>query len=94
MGICLLDVCVPREIADGDLDVTCLLIHFKNERLAYCRYWRQKYVESDETDFPVEVCAVIAKITKGLTFVYLKELAVHQFSAAASETRCEDVEWP
>jgi transitional endoplasmic reticulum ATPase len=44
------------------------------ERVAYCRYWRQKYIESDEVDFPDEVCAVVAKITKGFTFAYLKEL--------------------
>jgi transitional endoplasmic reticulum ATPase len=46
------------------------------ERVAYCRYWRQKYIESDEVDFPDEVCAVVAKITKGFTFAYLKELFV------------------
>lgn len=48
----------------------------EDERLEYCRYWRQKYIESDELDFPEEVCVVGAKITKGFTFAYLKELFI------------------
>jgi SpoVK/Ycf46/Vps4 family AAA+-type ATPase len=56
--------------------------HFKmpeeDERIAYCQYWRNKLVgdENDMLDFPLEVCNVIAKITEGFSFAYLKELFV------------------
>jgi transitional endoplasmic reticulum ATPase len=44
--------------------------------MAYCRYWRQKYIESGEVDFPDDICVVVAKATNGFTFAYLKELFV------------------
>lgn len=46
------------------------------ERLAYCHYWRRKYVDSEDLEFPEEVCEVVAKVTEGFTFAYLKELFV------------------
>jgi transitional endoplasmic reticulum ATPase len=48
----------------------------ETERMAYCRYWRQKYIESGEVDFPNDICVVVAKATNGFTFAYLKELFV------------------
>jgi transitional endoplasmic reticulum ATPase len=56
--------------------------HFKmpeeDERIAYCQYWRNKLVSDEDAmlDFPIEVCNVIAKITEGFSFAYLKELFV------------------
>lgn len=47
-----------------------------DERLAYCRYWRQKFIDSDDVYFPEEICHAIAKLTERFTFVYLKELFV------------------
>ncbi|TVY84733.1 putative ATPase [Lachnellula suecica] len=55
--------------------------HFKlpdeDERTAYCQFWRKKF-EGDETmlDFPAEACNLIAKMTDGYSFAYLKELFV------------------
>jgi transitional endoplasmic reticulum ATPase len=46
------------------------------ERLAYCQYWRCKYADSEDVEFPGEVCGVVAKVTEGFTFAYLKELFV------------------
>ena len=48
----------------------------EEERLAYCHYWRQKFVDSDEVDFPEEICHAIATLTERFTFAYLKELFV------------------
>jgi transitional endoplasmic reticulum ATPase len=48
----------------------------EDERLAYCRYWRQKFIDSDEVDFPEEICHAVAKLTEKFTFAYLKELFV------------------
>ena len=52
----------------------------EDERLSYCRYWRQKFIDSDEVDFPEEIseefCHAVAKLTEKFTFAYLKELFV------------------
>jgi transitional endoplasmic reticulum ATPase len=54
--------------------------HFKlpteDERISYCRYWRQKFCESDMVDFPDEICPIIAQLTEEYSFAYLKELFV------------------
>lgn len=54
--------------------------HFKlpeePERIAYANYWRDKLAKNAMVDFPEELCAVVAKLTKGFSFAYLKELFV------------------
>jgi SpoVK/Ycf46/Vps4 family AAA+-type ATPase len=54
--------------------------HFKvpseEERVAYCKYWRQKLVDSDLVEFPEALCPIIAKMTEGFSFAYLKELFI------------------
>ena len=46
------------------------------ERAAYAAFWRQKLIGSDMVDFRVELCELIAKLTEGFSFAYLKELFV------------------
>jgi transitional endoplasmic reticulum ATPase len=48
----------------------------EDERRAYCRYWRQKFVDEDGVDFPEEVCHAVAKLTERFSFAYMKELFV------------------
>ena len=54
--------------------------HFKlpneEERAAYCQFWRKKLLDSDLVDFPEELCPLIAKLSEGFSFAYLKELFV------------------
>ncbi|PVH74338.1 proteasome-activating nucleotidase [Cadophora sp. DSE1049] len=54
--------------------------HFKipneEERVAYCHFWRKKLVESHLVDFPEELCVVIAELSEGFSFAYMKELFV------------------
>ncbi|KAF2101589.1 P-loop containing nucleoside triphosphate hydrolase protein [Rhizodiscina lignyota] len=54
--------------------------HFKlpaeSERVLYCEYWRKKVSKSRLVDFPEEACPIIAKLTEGFSFAYLKELFV------------------
>lgn len=74
--------------------------HFKlpeeAERLAYCRYWRNKFADSDEVvEFSEELCVVVAKWTEGYSFAYLKELFVtalllHTHGLEGEEDRDED----
>jgi transitional endoplasmic reticulum ATPase len=48
----------------------------EEERVAYCRFWKQKLEGSDIVEFPDELCPIIAKMTEGFSFAYLKELFV------------------
>jgi SpoVK/Ycf46/Vps4 family AAA+-type ATPase len=48
----------------------------EDERIAYCRYWREKFSESDAVDFPDEMCPIIAQLTEEYSFAYMKELFV------------------
>lgn len=49
----------------------------RENRIAYCRYWRRKLLATnDEFDFPEDVCEVIADITDGFSYAYMKELIV------------------
>jgi SpoVK/Ycf46/Vps4 family AAA+-type ATPase len=54
--------------------------HFKipgeQERKLYTEYWRKKLVKNDTVDFPEELCGVIAQLSEGFSFAYLKELFV------------------
>ena len=54
--------------------------HFKipgeEERRAYVEYWRKKLLKNETVEFPEELCGVIAKLSKGFSFAYLKELFV------------------
>jgi transitional endoplasmic reticulum ATPase len=54
--------------------------HFKvpdeKNRLAYCRYWKEKFSDSTTIDFPDEICPLIAQMTDGFSFAYLKELFI------------------
>jgi SpoVK/Ycf46/Vps4 family AAA+-type ATPase len=61
------------------------------ERAAYCRYWSQKFTGpidtgagagagaggiAAEVDFVEDLCPLIAKMTEGFSFAYLKELFI------------------
>jgi transitional endoplasmic reticulum ATPase len=54
--------------------------HFKipgeEERKAYVEYWRKKLLKNETVEFPEELCGVIAKLSEGFSFAYLKELFV------------------
>lgn len=52
--------------------------HYKlpgeQERIAYCNYWKAKLQRNSSIDFPSEVAEIVAKLTEGFSFAYLKEL--------------------
>jgi transitional endoplasmic reticulum ATPase len=48
----------------------------EQERIAYCQFWRRKLADNDLVDFQDELCPIIAKMTEGFSFAYLKELFV------------------
>lgn len=54
--------------------------HFKipgpEERKGYAEYWRAKLVKNEGVDFPDEVVGLVAELTEGFSFAYMKELFV------------------
>lgn len=48
----------------------------EEERRSYAEYWREKLLKNEYVDFPEELCGVIAKLSEGFSFAYLKELFV------------------
>lgn len=54
--------------------------HFKlpaeEERRLYALYWRNKLLSNNTIDFPETLASVIAQLTEGFSFAYLKELFV------------------
>lgn len=48
----------------------------EQERTAYCQFWKRKLADSNMVDFQDELCPIIAKMTEGFSFAYLKELFV------------------
>ncbi|PQE29431.1 ATP-dependent Zn protease protein [Rutstroemia sp. NJR-2017a WRK4] len=64
--------------------------HFKlpseEERKAYCMFWRAKLLNNDIMEFPEDACPIIAKLTEGFSFAYLKELFVISLLGIARKT--------
>jgi transitional endoplasmic reticulum ATPase len=54
--------------------------HFKlpgmEERRGYAMYWRNKLLTNDTVEFPEDVADVVAQLTEGFSFAYMKELFV------------------
>jgi transitional endoplasmic reticulum ATPase len=61
--------------------------HFRlpeeDERTAYARYWQHKLLDNDTVEFPDEMCSLVAKMSAGFSFAYLKELFVMALLAIA-----------
>ncbi|KAK4496434.1 hypothetical protein PRZ48_012414 [Zasmidium cellare] len=59
--------------------------HYKlpgeRERLLYCDYWRKKLQKNSSVDFHEDISQVIAQLTEGFSFAYLKELFVQTLLA-------------
>ncbi|KID79317.1 uncharacterized protein G6M90_00g020910 [Metarhizium brunneum] len=70
--------------------------HFKlpgePERVAYCRQWAGKYAGEAAVDFPDELCRVIAQLTAGFSFAYLKELFIASLLILSRVSENTDVE--
>lgn len=68
--------------------------HFKipseEERTAYCQFWRQKLADNDLVDFQEELCPIIAKMTDGFSFAYLKELFIIALLTVARGAKFEE----
>ena len=54
--------------------------HYKipgqRERVLYCEYWKKKLEKNSNVDFDPAISEVVAKLTDGFSFAYLKELFV------------------
>lgn len=50
-------------------------------RIAYCNYWRQKLEKNGHNEFHDDIASVLAQLTEGFSFAYLKELFVQTLLA-------------
>jgi transitional endoplasmic reticulum ATPase len=70
--------------------------HFKvpgeEERRLYTDYWRQKLLKNETVEFPEELCGVIAQLSEGFSFAYLKELFVMTLLGLVRGFKEEDFE--
>ncbi|KAI1842098.1 hypothetical protein JX266_011749 [Neoarthrinium moseri] len=55
----------------------------QSERASYAKYWQKKLEKNPRTEFPDDACDVIAAMTDGFSFAYLKELFVATLLAIA-----------
>jgi len=64
--------------------------HFKvpgeQERITYCRYWASKFEEAEAMGFCEHFYGIVARLTDGFSFAYLKELFVTSLLALARES--------
>ncbi|CAN8100134.1 unnamed protein product [Discula destructiva] len=70
--------------------------HFKlpdeQERTLYCEYWHRKLEKHPLVAFPPDMCPIVAKVTEGFSFAYLKELFITSLLLMARGGRPEDGE--
>lgn len=62
------------------------------ERRAYAGYWRNKLVKNENVEFPEELEGVVAQLTEGFSFAYLKELFVMALLSLVRGDKGEDFE--
>jgi transitional endoplasmic reticulum ATPase len=70
--------------------------HFKlpgiEERKGYAQYWRTKLLKNETVEFPEEVSGIIAQLTEGFSFAYMKELFVMALLSLARGFKGDDFE--
>jgi transitional endoplasmic reticulum ATPase len=70
--------------------------HFRipgeEERRLYAEYWRGKLLKNDTVEFPEEVAGLIAQLTEGFSFAYLKELFVMALLSLVRGFKADDFE--
>jgi transitional endoplasmic reticulum ATPase len=68
--------------------------HFKipseQERRGYALYWRNKLLKNNTVDFPEDVADIIALLTEGFSFAYMKELFVMALLSLVRGTKISD----
>ncbi|KAK5127612.1 hypothetical protein LTR85_006952 [Meristemomyces frigidus] len=59
--------------------------HYKlpseQERILYCQYWQRKLQTNSKVEFSDELNGIVAKLTEGFSFAYMKELFVQALLA-------------
>jgi transitional endoplasmic reticulum ATPase len=70
--------------------------HFKlpgtEERRGYAEYWRTKLLKNETVEFPEDVTGIIAQLTEGFSFAYMKELFVMALLSLARGFKGDDFE--
>lgn len=57
----------------------------EEQRVQYCKFWRNKLQDNEDVDFPEVLDKPIARITKGFSFAYMQEAFVASLLAIAAQ---------
>lgn len=60
--------------------------------MLYCQYWHRKLEKHPLVAFPKEMCPIVAKLTEGFSFAYLKELFIASLLVVARGVTADDDE--
>jgi transitional endoplasmic reticulum ATPase len=63
------------------------------ERVLYGQYWFNKLKGNDDVSFPEEMCPVVADLTEGFSYAFLKELFISALVMIARQAVGEDIDW-
>lgn len=63
----------------------------EDERILYCQYWYRKLLNHPLVAFPEDTCLIIAKLTEGFSFAYMKELFITSMLILARGSTPEDI---
>lgn len=66
----------------------------EEERVLYCQYWYRKLLNHPLVAFPEDLCPVIARLTDGFSFAYLKEMFITSLLILARGSTSEDTAQP
>lgn len=66
----------------------------EDERVLYCQYWYRKLLNHPLVAFSEDLCPVIAKLTEGFSFAYMKELFITSLLILARGSTSEDTVQP
>jgi transitional endoplasmic reticulum ATPase len=63
------------------------------ERELYAKYWKGKLKQNPDIEYPEEVCPLIAQLTDGFSYAYLKEMFVSTLCTMVKGASEEDTDW-
>jgi len=63
------------------------------ERELYAKYWKGKLEQNPDIEYPEEVCPLIAQLTDGFSYAYLKEMFVSTLVTMVKGASEEDTDW-
>lgn len=65
----------------------------RSERVLYAKYWFNKLKDNEDVGFMEEMCPVVADLTEGFSYAFLKELFISALVMIARQAAGEEIDW-